>query len=273
MSSELSEVWRQKADILLGMVIKMKILVIIGSLRKGNTYHTVQKVEQLHKKISDCEYEYIFLKDINFGLCKGCFTCISKGEEHCTLKDDRDWIIQKIEASDGVILASPNYVSNVSWLMKNYIDRFAYICHRPKYFKQKFMLLVTSGSYMGTKDAMKALSMVVSGGKIISRLTVFNSPGMNEKKQKIQESKIKKVTEKFAKLLSKNKVSKTPFSYLIWFSVFKASSVINKKGLPADYEYYKNIDYFIDCKLNVFQKVGIKIFTNFFRFMINKGLV
>lgn len=116
------------------MVMKMKILVIIGSLRKANTYHTVQEVEQVHKKIADCEYEYIFLQDINFGLCKGCFTCISKGEEQCPLKDDRDWIIRKIEASDGVILASPNYVANVSWLMKNYIDRFAYICHRPKYF-------------------------------------------------------------------------------------------------------------------------------------------
>lgn len=135
------------------------------------------------------------------------------------------------------------------------------------------MLLVTSGSYMGTKDAMKALSMMVSGGKIISRLTVFNSPGMNDKKQKIQESKIKKATEKFAKLLSKKKTSKPKFAYLIWFSVFKASSVINQEGLPADYRYYKNIDYFIDCKLNAFQKVSIKVFTHFFRFMINKGFV
>ena len=48
----------------------MKILVIMGSLRKANTYDTVQKIEQNHKKISNCEYEYIFLKDINLGLCK-----------------------------------------------------------------------------------------------------------------------------------------------------------------------------------------------------------
>ncbi|HEY5562844.1 MAG TPA: flavodoxin family protein [Clostridiaceae bacterium] len=251
----------------------MKILVIIGSPRKANTYHTVQKIEQLHKKISDCEYEYLFLKDINFDLCKGCFTCISKGEERCPLKDDRDLIVQKIEASDGVILASPNYVANVSGLMKNYIDRFAYTCHRPRYFDQKFMLVITSGSYMGVKNAMKALSVMVSGGKIISRLSVFNSPDMNDNKKKIQEDKIKKSAEEFAKLLSEKKGSKPPFSYLIWFSVFKASSVINQKDLPADYQYYRDKDYFIDCKLNTIQKASIKIFTNFFRFMIKKGFV
>ena len=245
----------------------------MGSLRKANTYDTVQKIEQNHKKISNCEYEYIFLKDINLGLCKGCFTCISKGEEYCPLKDDSDWIVQKIESSDGVILASPNYATNVSWLMKNYIDRFAYTCHRPKYFNQKFMLLVTSGSYMGVKNVMKALSVMVSGGKIISRLSVFNSPDMNTNKQKIQENQIKKSTEKFVKLLNKTYGSKPPFYYLIWFSVFKASSVINQKGLPADYQYYKNKDYFTDCSLNIIQKTSIKVFTHFFSFMIKKGFV
>ena len=62
------------------------------------------------------------------------------------MKDDRDWIVQKIESSEGVILASPNYATNVTWLMKNYIDRFAYTLHRPKYFNQKFMLLITRTS-------------------------------------------------------------------------------------------------------------------------------
>jgi multimeric flavodoxin WrbA len=251
----------------------MKILVIIGSPRKTNTYHIMQRFEQFHKKISDCEYEYLFLKDINLGLCKGCFACISKGEEYCPLKDDRDWIVEKIEASDGVILASPNYAANVSWLMKNCIDRFAYTSHRPRYFNQKFMLLITSGSYMGVKNAMKSLSIMASGGNIISRLSVFNSPQMNEKKRKIQKDKIKKAAEKFAKLMSKNKAQKPPLSYLIWFSVFKASSVKSQQSLPADYEYYKSKNYFIDCKLGSFQRTVIKVFTNFFRFMINKGVV
>jgi len=181
--------------------------------------------------------------------------------------------MKKIESADGVILASPNYVANVSGLMKNFIDRFAYTMHRPKYFNQKFMLVIASGSYMGVKSAMKSLSVIVSGGKIISNLAVFNSPEINEKKQKSQELKIKKSAKKFAKMLSKKTLTKPSISFLIWFSVFKASSVINKKGLPADYEYYKDKKYFTECELNSFQKATIKVFTQFFGFLLQKGLI
>lgn len=51
----------------------MKILVLIGSPRKANTYNTVRKIEQFHKQVLDCEYEYIFLKKTNLDICKGCF--------------------------------------------------------------------------------------------------------------------------------------------------------------------------------------------------------
>jgi multimeric flavodoxin WrbA len=139
----------------------------------------------------------LFLKDINFKLCKGCFVCISDGEEKCPLKDDRDLIINKIENSDGIILASPNYVMNVCWLMKNYIDRFAYTMHRPKYFNQYFMILITSGSYMGTKQASNALSLMSSGGKIISKLSIYNSPGMNKNKKEKQEKKLNEKQKDF----------------------------------------------------------------------------
>jgi len=145
----------------------MKILVIVGRLRKKHTYEAVKKIEEYHKKHSDCEYEYIFIKDINLKQCKGCHICISHGEDRCSLKDDSDLIINKIENSDGVILASPNYAMNVLWIMKNYIDRFAYTMHRPKYFNQYFMILITSGSYQGTKQASKSLGLMASGGKIL----------------------------------------------------------------------------------------------------------
>jgi hypothetical protein len=96
---------------------------------------------------------------------------------------------------------------------------------------------------------------------------------MNDLKQKKQAAKIRKATEKFAENMGKKKNNNPPFLYLIWFSVFKASSVINQTGLPADYHFYKNIEYFTDYKLSTFQKKAINVFTRFFRFMINKGYV
>jgi multimeric flavodoxin WrbA len=251
----------------------MKVLVIIGSLRKKNTYSTVKKIEGYHKEYTDVEYEYIFLKDIDFKQCRGCFVCLSHGEEKCPLKDDRDLIIEKIESSDGVILASPNYVMNVPWLMKNYIDRFAYTMHRPKFFDQYFMTLITSGSYMGTKQATKTLGLMASGGKVVTQLKVFNSPGMNEKKISKQEKEMRKKAAEFYKKLSKKTDHKPSFGFLVWFSVFKATSIESKAYMPADYAYYKDKSYFTDVKLNGFQKGLVKFFTALFTFLVRKGLV
>lgn len=251
----------------------MNILVIIGSLRKKNTYETVKKVEDYFVKKSDDKFRYLFLKDINLKLCNGCHLCISKGEDKCPLHDDRDLIIENIEKSDGVILASPNYVMNVPWIMKNFIDRFAYTLHRPKYFNQYFMVLITSGSYMGTKQASKALEVMASGGKLITQLTVFNSPGMNKKKIAKQEKIINKKSKIFYRQLSKKRDHKPPIGFLIWFSVFKASSSENRIDLPADYNFYKDKSYFIGLKLNIFQKLIISFFTRFFTILIRMGFV
>lgn len=251
----------------------MKILVIIGSLRKKNTYETVRKIEAYLKKDSEFKYEYLFLKDMDLKLCRGCHLCITHGEENCPLKDDRDLIINKIASSDGVILASPNYAMNVPWLMKNFIDRFAYTMHRPEFFNQNFMIVITSGSYMGTKQASKSLELMASGGKIITKMKVFNSPGMNEKKRLKQEKMIQKKAGIFYKRLSEKTAHRPSFAFLIWFSVFKASSKENKTHLPADYNFYKDKNYFIDTELNIFQKILVSVFTFLFKILIRKGFV
>jgi multimeric flavodoxin WrbA len=37
----------------------------------------------------------------------------------------------KMDAADGLLLASPVYVDDVSGLTKTWMDRLAYLCHRP----------------------------------------------------------------------------------------------------------------------------------------------
>ena len=124
----------------------MKILAVMGSPRgKGAGYKIVQKIEDRMKAMGNVEFEYLFLKDANLKLCTGCYTCMAKGEEKCSLKDDRPAIEQQLLAADGVILSSPMYVLNVSWLMKNFIDRFAYRNHRPRFHGQKVLIVVNMG--------------------------------------------------------------------------------------------------------------------------------
>jgi len=252
----------------------MKILVLISSLRKKNTYDAVKKIEEAHKKYAEnCEYEYLLIKDLDFKQCRGCFLCISVGEEKCPLKDDRDLIIQKIESADCIILAGPNYAMNVNWLTKNLIDRFAYNLHRPMFFNKRFIMLITSGNYMGTKQALKSLSVFASGGQIIGKLVLYTAPELSVKKRLKQDRKFSKNINHIFKSLDKEYKHTPPFSYLFWFASFKASSEMYKKSLPADYEFYKDKEYFIETRLSLSQKLIIKSFTSLFKFMFRKGFM
>jgi len=137
----------------------VKILVILGSPRKGNTYRACTLIEETMKTYGDMVFEYLMLRDADLAKCTGCFVCFLKGEEHCPRKDDAPGIEQKMHDADGVIFASPVYGMNVSGLMKVFVDRFSYIFHRPRFFEKKALLLTTTGA-LGHKDVLKYLDLV-----------------------------------------------------------------------------------------------------------------
>ncbi len=238
----------------------MKVLAIVGSLRKKNTYKAVKQFEQIHRgQVEGCDYEYLFLKDMNIERCRGCFLCISKGEVKCPLDDDLALIIHKMESADCIILASPNYSMNVNWLTKNFIDRTAYNLHRPMFFDKRFVLIVTSGNFMGVKQAMKALTVIPSGGKIIGKLDIFTAPELSDKLRFKYAKRFNRKAEKVVKRLSKPYRHKRSIMYLLWFASFKATSRKYKASLPADYNYYKDKDYFVDMELSFLDKMVIKM--------------
>jgi multimeric flavodoxin WrbA len=130
----------------------MKIVTIIGSHRKkGNTARVVGLIEeQLQKEAAQAgeslDIETIFLGHQDIGLCRGCRVCFDRGEEHCPLKDDLLAIKARMLAADGLIVASPVYVDDVSGTTKNWIDRLAHVCHRPEFAGRAAYLVVTTGS-------------------------------------------------------------------------------------------------------------------------------
>lgn len=251
----------------------MKILAIISSPRRKNTYNAIKTIEGIHKQNYDCEYEYLFLNKVDLQNCRGCHLCLTKGEEFCPLKDDHDIIIDKIESSDGVILASPNHTMNVNWRMKNFIDRYSYLMHRPRFFNQRFMTLITSGSYRGIKQATNALALIASGGKVISKIGVMNSPGMNEKKREKQSKKLQKEAIKFVNIMNKPFNYKPPFGDLVWFSAFKALYKTETEESSADHKFYSTKKFFVEVELSLGQKFTLKMFTGLFGFLVRIGVV
>lgn len=99
----------------------MKVLGIVGSLRKrGNTDLLLDSALQAAK---DCNLETkkIYLSDYPFGDCIGCQGC--KDSFSCVVKDGMQEIYHELESADAIILGSPTYFYNVTGLTKNFLDR------------------------------------------------------------------------------------------------------------------------------------------------------
>jgi multimeric flavodoxin WrbA len=128
-----------------------KVTAFVGSPRKKHTHDAVCRFLEHLKALGDVECEIVALSDYRLEACRGCKLCFEKGEEACPLKDDRDALIAKMVASDGVVFASPNYSFNVSAIMKTFLDRLGFVFHRPRFHGKAFTGIVVQGIYGGAK--------------------------------------------------------------------------------------------------------------------------
>jgi len=115
----------------------IKVLVIHGSPHQGNTMKLTRKFEETMKKHGDIHFEYLSVSELSIGMCRGCFNCITKGENLCPLQnDDVKRILIKMDEAHGVVIAAPTYMYNIPAVMKNLIDRLSYLGHRPRYLNK-----------------------------------------------------------------------------------------------------------------------------------------
>src|SRR5512138_1132244 len=110
-----------------------RVTAFVGTATKKATYHAVRQFLDNLQARGDVEVEIVRLSEYRLETCRGCRQCFSRGEERCPLKDDRDALIAKVMASDGVVLATPNYSFQVSAYMKLFLDRLGFAMHRPQF--------------------------------------------------------------------------------------------------------------------------------------------
>lgn len=124
----------------------MKAFFINSSYRQtGNTALALAIVaESLQQK--GVIVESINIAHMNIQTCHGCRLCFDKGEEACPHKDDLLGIYARVQEADLLVIGSPIYVEDINGVLKNWIDRMAFICHRPSLFGKKAFLICTSGS-------------------------------------------------------------------------------------------------------------------------------
>ena len=102
----------------------MKVIAFNGSPRKdGNTSILIKRVfNELEEE--GIETELLQLGGKRIHGCNACMKCFENVDKRCVIDNDivNEYIYKMIE-SDGIILGSPTYFSNVSTEIKALIDR------------------------------------------------------------------------------------------------------------------------------------------------------
>lgn len=244
----------------------MKITAFVGSARKKHTYNAVNQFLNKLKSFGDIEYEIIRLSEYDLKICNGCKLCLDKGEELCPLKDDIDILIKKMMNSDGIIFASPNYSFHISGIMKVFLDRLAYLFHRPQFFGKTYTNIVTQGIYGGSK-IIKYLDNIGDrlGFNVVRGCCIKTLEPISEKQKRRNDKKINELSKKYYFQLIKQEYP-TPTTFkLMLFRMSRSSIQKSLNEEYKDYRYYREkgwfeSGYYYPVKLNLFKKLLGNIF-------------
>jgi multimeric flavodoxin WrbA len=205
----------------------MKILVLSGSFRKhGNTDQICNLIARHLQKIADqnhetLEIETLYLGHQDISPCRGCRVCFYQGEDKCPLKDDLLAVKTKMIQADGILIASPVYVDDVSGIVKNWIDRLAHVCHRPEFAGKCAYLVATVGS-TPTDHAMRTMTVALSSwgfhivGKAGFKIGALMKP--DEMRARFQQE-TEKIAKKFFWAIHNQSWANPSFMSLMMFKI------------------------------------------------------
>lgn len=121
----------------------MKILLISASPRRetSQTFALATAVAEG----TGAAVEVVHLRDHRIGFCRHCELC-HREPLRCSVSDDAMELAGKMLAADGIILATPNYINQVTGSMKTLFDRTSHFIHCKRLLGKYVVGAVTSGS-------------------------------------------------------------------------------------------------------------------------------
>ncbi len=245
-----------------------KVTAFVGSGHKRLTHNAVRQFLNDLEALGDVETELVTLSDHRIGTCRGCRLCFDRGEENCPLKDDRDELIGKIMASDGIVLASPNYSFQVSGLLKVFLDRLGFVFHRPRFFGKAYTSIVTQG-FFGGKKIVKYLDFVggVLGFNTVpgSCFTALDPPTTKEKAKR--DRALAAQSRRFHERMNRALFPAPSMMQLWGFRMGRTNVRLELTEADADYQYYTDkgwltSDYFYPVRLNPLKKAAGRFFDS-----------
>jgi len=245
-----------------------KIIVISGSDRKNGT--GIQTFNILKENFDESEYNFetIHLSDYKIGFCKGCTVCFKVDSDKCPKKDDVNSIVEKIKNADGLIFITPIYGMNISASLKVFLDRTAYLLHRPQLYNKHSLIIVSTDVggikpvTMYLKYMMNAYGINNAGSQGVFSYLFKNNEGYRNK----LDYKLKELSKVFKIELGRGEEYQPSFTQIIRFNAWKVKNIRSKDIYPKDYNYWKEkgwleSDYYYPIKLSGLKKLIIKLIS------------
>ena len=257
-----------------------KVLVIDGSIRKGQTKKVIERFTGMILPGWECET--VRLNELGLLPCRGCALCLCKGEEYCPQKDARDVLISKMDGADCIIFASPNYSLHVTSLMKNMFDRLAFVFHRPRFFKKVFSSIVTQGVIGGKrisgyfKDVSGLWGDLYVKGPVLTLPSAAYDPSIHwtSSEQRQAERGLKDLIKGIDRVFCKNEFPGPGLIKVLIFNFTRSAHKYSKK-MDRDYDLFKQMgwfssDYYYPVKIGPFKKLSGNLAELLVKRMIKK---
>jgi len=124
----------------------MRLLLISSSPHREKSRSLLLAKEVLRGSASEAvDSEIIYLCDFKINFCRHCEECHKK-IMHCSIEDGATAILKKMLEADGIILASPNYINQITASMKALFDRSSHFIHCKRLLAKFIIGVVCSGS-------------------------------------------------------------------------------------------------------------------------------
>ncbi|WP_031551456.1 flavodoxin family protein [Oribacterium sp. FC2011] len=98
------------------------VLILSASPRKEGNSDILCDAFMKGASESGNNVEKISLYDRNINFCRACYSCFKTGK--CVLQDDMAEILDKMQRSDVIVVATPTYFLTMNGMLKTVIDRF-----------------------------------------------------------------------------------------------------------------------------------------------------
>ena len=189
-----------------------KILGIVGSYRRNGTIDALVQAVLSAAEEQGAETEKIYLIDKHVEFCTNCRTCTQQpgtGRGECVHRDDMVGILDRYDASDGIVIGAPVNCFNLNAITRRFMERLVCLTYWPwgkggyvlrKKARDKKAVLITSSAmpaimgrfFTGAPRALRIIAETM-GAKPVASLFA----GLSAQKQKtvVPDNMLRKARE------------------------------------------------------------------------------